>query len=189
MNDVSNLIRDVNVATSKLQKYILEEIKIEVESRLRKEYESLVEKFYGEYKPKVYKRVNNDDDISGSFDTQVSKNEKNGKGFVKLNFHTDVGVDVSYQDEYGRIIYPIPEELKEDYKIRRIEAYKSFLDGYHGNITGWRGIKRREPYKLMKKLESELKDGLEGHAILSAAYENAYARLNAKEKIFFPPKY
>lgn len=104
----------------------------EAREELAKEYKYVIDHFYDEYKPNVYKRHN----PGGMYQTYFSYLEQ--KNYIYTG-----GIQISTDDMYS------------DYRGPRDYVLDSFLNGYHGpaHVGIWSSI---QPYEHMMKFRDML---------------------------------
>lgn len=113
-----------------------------ISDEMAQEYQYVIERFYGEYTPKYYKRHSERGMVAGMFKT-FKKHYKNAHNTIYYG-----GIEIS------------SEKMYNDYHDSKDEVLGSFLDGYHGRASLGIGSSVL-PYKhmltfrklLMKELE------------------------------------
>ncbi len=97
------------------------------------EYIHVIQKFYNDYTPKYYTRVKG---LNRSYEPYYKNQNRYFEGGIRLS---EDGIDVQYE-----------------YSTNGINAFDSFLDGYHGNPN--LGISNSiKPYEYMLQFRNSLK--------------------------------
>lgn len=118
----NSLKKDLKKYLSNIAKNMAKEVQIKFEL----EYQYVIQRFYSEYNPIVYDRMGG---LYNSYSKYYRNNwNRSFEGGISLS---TTGIDVQYETQN-----------------RRIDAFESFLDGYHGHPSRgiWSSI---QPYRHM----------------------------------------